>query len=64
MVLALMLPAAGLYAFAIATAGAITTHVVAMLAIPGDQPPLRASVRVAGRDPEYAAGFEVRMPAE
>jgi len=34
LVLALMLPAVGLFAFAIATAAAITTHVVAMLAIP------------------------------
>jgi hypothetical protein len=39
LVLALMLPAVGLFAFAIATAAAITTHVVAMLAIPRDQQP-------------------------
>jgi hypothetical protein len=38
LVLALMLPALGLFTFASATAAAITTHVVAMLAIPRDQP--------------------------
>jgi hypothetical protein len=32
-----MLPAVALFAFAIATAAAITTHIVAMLAIPRDQ---------------------------
>jgi hypothetical protein len=39
LVLALVLPTVGLYAFGIATAAAITTHVVAMLAIPRDQQP-------------------------
>jgi hypothetical protein len=34
-----MLPTVGLFAFAIATAAAITTHIVAMLAIPRAQQP-------------------------